>query len=36
MLILAVPLIGTSLQINLYKMHNLPTVHPVPQVQAKR
>ena len=34
MLILTVPLIDTSLQMNLYKVHNLPTVHPVLQVQA--
>ena len=33
-LILMVPLIDTSLQMNLYKVHNLPTVHPVLQVQA--
>ena len=34
MLILTVPLIDTLLQMNLYKVHNLPTMHPVLQVQA--
>ena len=34
MLILTVPLIDMSLQMNLYKVHNLPTVDPVLQVQA--
>ena len=32
--ILMVPLIDTSLQMNLYKVHNLPTVHSVLQIQA--
>ena len=35
MLILRVPLIDTSLQMNLYKVHNLPTVHPKLQIQGK-
>ena len=35
MLILTVPLIDTSLQMNLYKIHNLPTVHPKLQIQAQ-
>ena len=34
MLVLTVPLIDTSLQMNLYKLHNLPTVHPQLQIQA--
>ena len=34
MLILMVPLIDTSLQMNLYKVHNLPTAHPVHQIQT--
>ena len=34
MLILTVPLIDTSLQMNLYKVYNLPTVHPELQIQA--
>ena len=29
-----VPLIDTSMQMDLYKGHHLPTVHPVLQVQA--
>ena len=35
MLILTVPLIDTSLQMNIYKVHNLPTVHPKLQIQAQ-
>ena len=35
MLILTVPLIDTSLQMNLYKVHNLSTVHPKLQIQAQ-
>ena len=35
MLILTVPLIDTSLQMNLYKVHNLPTVHPKLQIQVQ-
>ena len=31
---LTVPLIDTYLQMNLYKVHNLPTVHPILQVQT--
>ena len=34
MLILMLSLIDASLQMNLYKVHNLPMVHPVLQVQA--
>ena len=34
MLLLTVPLIDTSLQMNLYKVCNLPMVHPQLQVQA--
>ena len=34
MLVLTVLLIDTSLQMNLYKIHNLPTVHPQLQIQA--
>ena len=34
MLVLTVPLIDTSLQMNLYKIHNLPTVHPQLHIQA--
>ena len=33
MLILTVPLIDTSSQMNLYKVHNLPTVYPEHQIQ---
>ena len=35
MLILAVLLIDISLQMNLHKVHNLPTVHPKLQIQAQ-
>ena len=35
MLILTVHLVDTSLQMNLYKVHNLPTVHPKLQIQAQ-
>ena len=35
MLILTVPLIDPSLQMNIYKVHNLPTVHPKLQIQAQ-
>ena len=35
MLILTVPLIDTSLQMNLYKKHNLLTVHPKLQIQVQ-
>ena len=34
MLVLTVPLIDISLQMNLYKIHNLPMVHPQFQIQA--
>ena len=34
MLILTIPLVDSSLQMNLYKVHNLPTVHPEIKVQA--
>ena len=34
MLILMIPLVDSSLQMNLYKVHNLPTVHPGIKVQA--
>ena len=34
MLVLTVPLIDTSLQMNLYKINNLLTVHPQLQIQA--
>ena len=34
MLILTIPLVDSSLQMNLYKVHNLPTVHPKLKVQA--
>ena len=34
MLILTIPLVDSSLQMKLYKVHNLPTVHPGIKVQA--
>ena len=34
-LILTVPLMDTSLQVNLYKVLNLPTVHPKLQIEAQ-
>ena len=34
MLILTVPLIDQSLEMNLYKIHNLPMLHPELKVQA--
>ena len=34
MLILTIPLVDSSLQMNLYKVHNLPTVHPELKIQA--
>ena len=34
MLILTIPLVDSSLQMNLYKVHNLPMVHPEIKVQA--
>ena len=35
MLILTVPLVGQSLQMNLYKVHNLPMLHPTLNVHAQ-
>ena len=35
MLILTIPLIGQSLQVNLYKVHNLPMLHPTLNVHAQ-
>ena len=35
MLILTVPLIDQSLQMNLYKVHNLPMLHPTLNVHAE-
>ena len=35
MLILAVPLVDQSLQLNLYKVYNLPMLHPVLHVHAQ-
>ena len=35
MLILTVPLIDQSLQMNLYKIHNLPMLHPTLNVHAQ-
>ena len=35
MLILTVPLIDQSLQMNLYKMYNLPMLHPILHVHAQ-
>ena len=35
MLILTVPLIGQSLQMNLYKVYNLPMLHPTLNVHAQ-
>ena len=34
MLILTIPLVDSSLQMNLYKVHNLPTVHPELKIEA--
>ena len=35
MLILTVPLIDQSLHMNLYKVHNLPMLHPTLHVHAQ-
>ena len=35
MLILTIPLIDQSLQVNLYKVHNLPMLHPTLNVHAQ-
>ena len=35
MLILTVPLVDQSLQMNLYKVHNLPILHPTINVHAQ-
>ena len=35
MLILTVPLVDQSLQVNLYKIHNLPMLHPTLNVHAQ-
>ena len=35
MLILTIPLVNQSLQVNLYKVHNLPMLHPTLNVQAQ-
>ena len=35
MLILTVPLVDQSLQMNLYKVHNLPMLHPILNVHAQ-
>ena len=35
MLILTVPLVDQSLQVNLYKVHNLPMLHPTLNVHAQ-
>ena len=34
MLILTIPLIDQSLEMNLYKVHNLPMLHPDLKIQA--
>lgn len=34
MLVLTIPLVDTSLSMNLYKVHNLPMLHPVLNIQA--
>ena len=36
MLILTIPLVDQSLQINLYKVHNLPMLHPTLHVQYEQ
>ena len=35
MLILTIPLVDQSLQVNLYKVHNLPLLHPTLNVHAQ-
>ena len=35
MVILTIPLIDTSLDVNLYKVHNLPMLHPQLQIQVE-
>ena len=35
MLILTIPLVDQSLQVNLYKVHNLPMLHPTLNVHAQ-
>ena len=35
MVILTIPLIDSSLDVNLYKVHNLPMLHPQLQIQVK-
>ena len=35
MLILIIPLVDQSLQVNLYKVHNLPMLHPTLNVHAQ-
>ena len=35
MVILTIPLIGVSLGMNLYKVHNLPMIHPDTGIQAE-
>ena len=35
MVILTIPLIDASLDMNLYKLHNLPMIHPDTGIQAK-
>ena len=35
MLILTIPLIDQSLKVSLYKVHNLPMLHPTLNVQAQ-
>ena len=34
MIILTIPLIDSSLDVNLYKVHNLPMLHPQLQIQV--
>ena len=35
MLILTIPLVDQSLQMNLYKVHNLPVLHPILNVHVQ-
>ena len=35
MLILTIPLVDQSLQMNLYKVHNLPMLHPILNVHVQ-
>ena len=33
LVVLTVPIIDTSLQMNVYRVHNLPTLHPSVKIQ---